>query len=176
MPHHDHLTPAGTLTVGAPAAVTLTIGAGPLRPPARRRIAYTPPSTAPLAVTHYQADDSVFFGEDYVIKGVPGRILWKLLREHVGHGRVRFSNRELRLDETLELPPGNDNLDSRLVSLRRRLARGHWGIDLLRVGRGRLQLRVEKPVALSEVPTAGPMRRPSTLAEPFAMAAAGDAR
>jgi hypothetical protein len=116
----------------------------------------------PIGVTYYQADDSVFFGHDYVIKGVPGRILWKVLREHVQHRRVHFTNRELRLDESLQLPPGNDNLDSRLVSLRRRLARGAWGIELERVGRGRLRLCVERGVSLTEVPTLGPMRRDPT--------------
>jgi adenylate cyclase len=127
----------------------------------------TPPEgdQAPLPVTYYQADDSVFFGDEYVIKGVPGRILWKLLREHAQDGREYFTNRELRLDEMLELPPGNDNLDSRLVSLRRRLARGGWGVELVRIGRGRLQLRLAQQVALSEVPTRGPMRRTTTWPE-----------
>jgi GAF domain-containing protein len=112
-----------------------------------------------MEITYYQADDSVFADGDYVIKGAPGRILWKLLREHVTEGRVHFTNRELRLDERLELPAGNDNLDSRLVSLRRRLHAGSWGIGLDRVGRGRLALQLERPLTLAEVPTAGPMRR-----------------
>lgn len=118
---------------------------------------------APLEVTYYHADDSVFVGGEYVIKGAPGRILWKLLREYVADGRVQFSNRELRLDEQLELPPGNDNLDSRLVALRRRLAGGSWGIGLERVGRGRLALHLERPLALAEVETGGPMSRERTL-------------
>lgn len=112
-----------------------------------------------VEITYYQADDSVFADGDYVIKGAPGRILWKLLREHVTQGRVHFTNRELRLDERLELPAGNDNLDSRLVSLRRRLHAGSWGIGLDRVGRGRLALQLERPLTLAEVPTDGPMRR-----------------
>jgi adenylate cyclase len=112
-----------------------------------------------MEITYYQADDSVFADGDYVIKGVPGRILWKLLREHVTEGRIHFTNRELRLDEGLELPAGNDNLDSRLVSLRRRLHAGPWGIGLDRVGRGRLALQLERPLTLAEVPTDGPMRR-----------------
>lgn len=173
MSQHHHLTLAGSLTVGAPVAVTVTMAASQTSMRARggaidrRRDA----AERRLGVTYYQADDSVFFGEDYVIKGVPGRILWKLMREHVGHGRVHFSNRELRLDEALELPAGNDNLDSRLISLRRRLARGHWGIELLRVGRGRLQLRVAVPVALSEIPTSGPMGRPVSWPAPAAIEA-----
>jgi adenylate cyclase len=113
---------------------------------------------APLDVTYYQADDSVFADGEYVIKGVPGRILWKLLREHAADGRITFANRELRLDERLGLPAGNDNLDSRLVALRRRLASRSWGIGLERVGRGRLELTLDRPVSLVEVPTGGPMR------------------
>ena len=58
------------------------------------------PVTASEAVTvrHYGADDSVFLGHDYLIKGVAGAIFWRLVREYVAHGRVEFSNRELRLD------------------------------------------------------------------------------
>jgi hypothetical protein len=117
---------------------------------------------APLEVTYYQADDSVFADGEYVIKGVPGRILWKLLREHAADGRVTFANRELRLDERLGLPAGNDNLDSRLVALRRRLESRSSGIGLERVGRGRLELTLDRPVSLVEVPTGGPMRHAHT--------------
>jgi hypothetical protein len=112
----------------------------------------------PLAVSYYQADDSIFVDGAYVVKGVPGRILWKLLREHDGAGRVAFTNRELRLDEGLGLPPGNDNLEARLLVLRKRLAALDCGIGLDRVGRGRLELHLARPLALGEVPTAGPMR------------------
>jgi hypothetical protein len=95
---------------------------------------------------------------DYVVKGVPGRILWSLLREHAVTGRTAFSNRELRLDESLGLPAGNDNLEARLLVLRRRLAQHGSPIGLTRVGRGRLELAVARPVRLVEVPTSGPMR------------------
>ena len=120
-----------------------------------------PPETSggePLAVSYYQADDSVFVDGAYVVKGVPGRILWKLLREHDADGRVSFTNRELRLDERLGLPPGNDNLEARLLVLRKRLAVLGCGIGLDRVARGQLALRLAAPVILSEVATAGPMR------------------
>jgi hypothetical protein len=98
-----------------------------------------------------------------VIKGVPGRILWKLLREHHSDARTFFTNRELRLDESLELPPGNSNLDSRLLALRRRLQGGELGIRLERVGRVRLQLELDGAMQLSEVATGGPMSREPTL-------------
>lgn len=115
-------------------------------------------SQAPIAAVYYQADDSVFVCGEYVIKGVPGRILWKLLNEHVASARTDFTNRELRLDEQLGLPPGNDNLEARLLVLRKRLAAADCGVGLERVGRGRLVLRLSRPLAVSEVQTSGPMR------------------
>jgi adenylate cyclase len=118
----------------------------------------TAPQGEPLAVAYYQADDSVFVDDAYVVKGVPGRILWKLLREHETDGRTSFTNRELRLDERLGLPAGNDNLEARLLVLRKRLTALECGITLERVDRGRLSLGVSAPLTLAEVPTTGPMR------------------
>jgi hypothetical protein len=111
-----------------------------------------------LTVTYYQADDSVFVNDAYVIKGAAGRILWKMLREHVEMQRASFTNRELRLDESLGLPAGADNLEARLLVLRKRLAGGQFAIELERVGRGRLELRAAGPLELSEIETSGPMR------------------
>jgi adenylate cyclase len=117
-----------------------------------------PTSTEDAAtVTYYQADDSLFVDGEYVIKGVPGRLLWKMLREHAAEGRTAFTNRELRLDESLGLPVGNDNLEARLLVLRRRLESGDLGIVLERVGRGQLLLSVTRPLSLQEVATSGPM-------------------
>jgi hypothetical protein len=118
----------------------------------------TAPQGQPLTVAYYQADDSVFVDDAYVVKGVPGRILWKLMQEHDADGRTSFTNRELRLDEQLGLPPGNNNLEARLLVLRKRLAALECGITLDRVDRGRLSLGVSAPLALSEVTTSGPMR------------------
>ena len=148
--------------IGAQLASTLSALARPGDPDAGTA---TPAPAAGVAspesaiqVAYYQADDSVFIDGEYVIKGVPGRILWKLLRENAADGRDSFTNRELRLDERLGLPAGNDNLDSRLIALRRRLEGGPWGVGLHRVGRGRLELRLDRAVSLTEVATDGPMR------------------
>ena len=104
--------------------------------------------SAPLRVRHYAANDSVFFGDAYVIKGVAGAILWKLLRDHAAQGRTEFTNRELRLDPALRLPDVCDNLEARLLLLQRRLAEQGAGVRIEKTGRGRFRLVVPGALAL----------------------------
>ncbi len=89
---------------------------------------------------------------DYLIKGVAGRLLWSLLQQYEGEGRVDFSNREVRLDPSLELPEFRDNFESRLVLLKRRLEERHAPIHLKKTGRGRFQLVVEAELHTESVP------------------------
>ena len=104
---------------------------------------------APLTVKHFAADHSVFIDNDYLIKGVAGAIIWKLLRDHVEAGRIDFTNRELRLDPTLKLPDISDNLEARLILLQRRLAERCPFLALEKTGRGRFRLNVGRPLKLS---------------------------
>jgi len=104
-------------------------------------------------VRHYLANNSVFVGDSYLIKGVAGAILGKLLREHTRQGRSDFTNRELRLDPALRLPDLSDNLEARLVLLQRRLAENCTNIRIEKTGRGRFRLRLERPIALEEIPS-----------------------
>jgi hypothetical protein len=103
-----------------------------------------------MQVRHYTSNDSVFVGDAYLIKGVAGAILWKLLKDHVQHGRTEFSNRELRLDPAIPLPDISDNLEARLVLLRRRLDEHGPDLRIEKTGRGRFRLLVQRPVALAE--------------------------
>ncbi len=105
-------------------------------------------AVTPLAVRHFCANDSIFLGDHYLIKGVAGAILWKLLRDHQQHGRTEFSNRELRLDPALRLPDVSDNLEARLLLLQRRLAESAAPLRIEKTGRGRFRLVVQRPVAL----------------------------
>ena len=41
-----------------------------------------------IEVKHYQEDDSVFLNNEYLIKGVAGGILWRLLKNHAEQGRT----------------------------------------------------------------------------------------
>ncbi|HJV28046.1 MAG TPA: GAF domain-containing protein [Aromatoleum sp.] len=107
--------------------------------------------SAPVVVRHYAADDSVFLDDDYLIKGVAGSIFWALVRDHVETGRNTFSNRELRLDSRIRLPDLSDNLEARLILLRRRLNERGACVRLDKAGRGRLQLTATRPLTLVEV-------------------------
>ena len=110
------------------------------------------PSAAPLRVRHYEADGSVFLEDDYLIKGVAGAVLWKLLRDHARDGRTEFTNRELRLAPEIGLPEIGDNLEARLVLLTRRLVDRQACVRLEKTGRGRFRLCLTRPLELVNVP------------------------
>jgi hypothetical protein len=103
-------------------------------------------------VRHYAENDSVFVGEDYLIKGVAGAILWRLLRRHADEGRCEHTNRELRLDPAIRLPDLSENLEARLILLARRLEERCPSLRIEKTGRGRFRFHVLRPVALHEIP------------------------
>jgi predicted pyridoxine 5'-phosphate oxidase superfamily flavin-nucleotide-binding protein len=109
------------------------------------------PRGAPLRVRRYVENDSIFVGEDYLIKGVAGGILWRLLQSHVEEGRNDHTNRELRLDPAIRLPDLSENLEARLILLQRRLEERCPALRIEKTGRGRFRFHVLRPVALAEI-------------------------
>jgi adenylate cyclase len=130
------------------------IGGRALVNPTESRAIEQPPSVVPEAVGRvstvkfYPVDGSTFIDGQYLIKGVAGRILWRLLRDHAEHGRSEFTNREVRLDPSLEMPAFRDNLESRLILLQRRLEERQAPIRIHKSGRGRFRLSTEVSVRL----------------------------
>lgn len=123
-------------------------GATPASVPSHRQR----PEGIRLPVRFYPSNQSVFIGDDYLIKGVAGAILWRLLHYYVQEGRTEFSNRELRLDKQLCLPDIDDNLEARLILLQRRLTEKAGALAIVKTGRGRFRLEVNQPVQLLEQP------------------------
>jgi len=109
------------------------------------------PAERVFRVSHHTLDDSIFIDNEYLIKGVAGRLLMFMLDVHQREGRDEFTNRELRLSAAMRLPKGKDNLDTRLLLLRRRLEEKGAPIRLVRVGRGRIRLRLDGAPLLERV-------------------------
>ena len=110
-------------------------------------------SDGTVCVRHYPFDDSVFLDHDYLIKGVAGAIFWRLMRECSRTGRTDFTTRELRLDPSLRLPDHAENLDARLVLLRRRLEEKDARIRIEKTGRGLFRLVCHGKIVLETAGT-----------------------
>jgi putative methionine-R-sulfoxide reductase with GAF domain len=127
----------------APASISGSEPPTPIAPPI--------PGKDALVLRHYAVDGSTFLDDNYVIKGVAGRLLWKLVADHASTGRTSFTNREAKLDPTLELPEYRDNFESRLILLKRRLDEQDLPLRIRSTGRGRFDLEISSPLALEHI-------------------------
>lgn len=143
----DHRTAA---TAALAPHATVNLNAKPSPPSQPQGLFDKPGTTEPLRIRHYPRDHSVFVGDEYLIRGVAGAILARVVRNRIATGIDTFSTRELRLaGDDLRLPDVQDNLGVRLLLLERRLAERDFGLRIERVGRGRYRLLARGPLEIS---------------------------
>jgi hypothetical protein len=86
-------------------------------------------------------DESVSCNGETLVKGVPAKILKALVQIYLGEGRHSFEYREFKRDFEISLGQKNSNFEVRLYRLIERLQEKCPALSIVKVGRGRFELR-----------------------------------
>ncbi len=142
----------GSMQLQERAESLADVAAPPVLAPGRSAAGATRRNVPTREVTYFSHDECILVDGDYLIRSLPARILWKLLNTWQADGRLEFTNRELRLDRSLNLPEWKDNLESRLLLLRRRLEQKCPELRIVPRARGRFALELGADVVLVQKP------------------------
>lgn len=119
-------------------------------PAARKPTVSSQSAQEKLIFTYFKKEDCILLNGEYLIRNVPARILWRMLNHYKNEGKTEFTNREFRMDSWLQLPEIKDNLETRMILLRKRLEKKCPLIAITSSGRGRIALLVSGEIVLSE--------------------------
>lgn len=103
-----------------------------------------------LRFIYHAGDETISCNGTHLLRGVPAKILQKILIAHTITGRTLYEHREFRRDPDLRLDPSNPNLESRLRILSQRLEERLPVVRLIKSGRGRFQFESEVQVEYDE--------------------------
>lgn len=103
-----------------------------------------------LRFVYHTTDETVSCNGSHLLRGVPAKILQKVLLAHTVTGRTIFEHREFRRDPDLNLDPANPNLESRLRLLSQRLEERLPALRLAKAGRGRFQMESSIQIEYTE--------------------------
>lgn len=103
-----------------------------------------------LRFVYHTTDETVSCNGSHLLRGVPAKILQKVLLAHTVTGRTIFEHREFRRDPDLNLDPTNPNLESRLRLLSQRLEERLPALRLTKAGRGRFQMESSIQIEYTE--------------------------
>ncbi|MEK7394880.1 MAG: hypothetical protein AAB214_20160 [Fibrobacterota bacterium] len=103
-----------------------------------------------LRFVFHRQDETISCNGEHLLRGVPAKILHKVLMSNTVTGRTIFEHREFRRDPDLHLDPVNPNLESRIRILSDRLEERLEGIRILKNGRGRFELESRLMIEFAE--------------------------
>lgn len=103
-----------------------------------------------LSFVFHRQDATMSCNGEHLLRGVPAKILQKVLMAHTLTGRTIFEHREFRRDPDLGLDPLNPNLESRIRILSDRLENRLDGIRIVKDEKGRFGLEAKSLVEFTE--------------------------